>query len=222
MVSANNCKRSFRTKITDTALQKQTTETKLKANKTETKIKANKPETKLKNNKSETKIKNNKAETKIKANKPETKLKDNKAETKLKNNKAEKLSSPKHHNDAKSNHFKKEDKEKLKPTTPPFVGAKGEWVLRSNFRKDEKITVKEKKLGLFVCKCGNHWYSGHARLKKFRQGCKKCETKWFALYVWKYDEKINQKGGIKKKGPHDETRCEACLAGDYCTRTSST
>ena len=91
------------------------------------------------------------------------------------------------------------------PSAP--VDNDGQWVARNKFKR-------EKSFGFFKChKCNKTWLSAHA-FRKYRQGCKGCETKVLPIYLWENHEKNTE---IKKKKdnkkPHDAGRCEACRKG---------
>jgi hypothetical protein len=94
---------------------------------------------------------------------------------------------------------------------PCPVDAPGEWVPREEF-------LGRKSFGWFSCnKCNKSWVSAHAQCI-YTQGCKRCETKSYPIYMWK-NEGRKQNDETKKIDtikPHDSKRCEACKKGD-CT-----
>ncbi len=92
---------------------------------------------------------------------------------------------------------------------PIPVDTDGYWVKRQNF-------FREKSFGYFVCKgCKKTWLSAHS-FKKYKQGCKGCETENYAKYLWVNTSKQDKElkfDGLDKDKPHDKMRCEACQFG---------
>lgn len=92
---------------------------------------------------------------------------------------------------------------------PIPVETEGYWVKRNDFER-------EKSFGYFVCtKCKKNWLSAHS-FKKYKQGCKGCEKKYYPQYLWynvKNRERNPEFAGINKEKPHDKMRCEACHLG---------
>ena len=94
---------------------------------------------------------------------------------------------------------------------PIPVDTEGYWVKREKFFRD-------KSFGYFVCKdCTKTWLSAHS-YKKYKQGCKGCETENYPKYLWfnsiriEKDPKFEE---LNKEKPHDKERCEACHLG-FC------
>jgi hypothetical protein len=97
----------------------------------------------------------------------------------------------------------------------PFEGAEGEWVYRDDFKG-------KKGFGLFVCtSCSRHWMSAHAHRDLYGQGCQSCEKKIFAYIMWQSYGHRKEKELVSDGPPHDASRCDACKAGDYCTKIPS-
>jgi hypothetical protein len=97
---------------------------------------------------------------------------------------------------------------KSKSPQPPFQGAVGAWVKRRDFEG-------RKSFGIFMChRCKRKtWRSAYA-MKKFRQGCKKCNKQLLPKFMWENSAtRENREKNMQKKGPHDSRRCEACRLG---------
>lgn len=94
-------------------------------------------------------------------------------------------------------------------TLPSPVSADGHWVLRADF-------PFEKSFGWYECeseKCMKTWLSAHS-FKKFKQGCKKCDTYQLPKFLWlNTDNDERSSADENSKGPHDSARCEACGRG---------
>lgn len=92
---------------------------------------------------------------------------------------------------------------------PIPVDTEGYWVKRENF-------FREKSFGYFVCNgCKKTWLSAHSH-KKYKQGCKGCETENYAKYLWVNSSKKEKEPKFEeldKDKPHDKMRCEACQLG---------
>jgi hypothetical protein len=92
----------------------------------------------------------------------------------------------------------------------PFTDAQGYWVLRQNF-------TNRKGFGMFQCsECFRYWSSAHAYKDKFRQKCQRCEIAVQPYIMWEFTEEPEPHDN-DDASPHDALRCEACLAGEYCT-----
>ena len=88
----------------------------------------------------------------------------------------------------KSSVKKKAAKSKKSPQ-PPFQGAVGAWVKRRDFEG-------RKSFGIFMChRCKRKtWRSAYA-MKKFRQGCKKCNKQLLPKFMWEnhQPQKVREK-----------------------------
>ena len=107
------------------------------------------------------------------------------------------------------------------PTTPPFPGILGEWVMPSAFKGKQSSTF-----GCFDCrKCSKRWSTAHARKSStgrfFRQGCKQCKQEYFPSYVWlslPRDEDEPKRDSTDDNKPHLAALCEACRVGQCRSR----
>lgn len=89
---------------------------------------------------------------------------------------------------------------------PPPVPSKGKWLIRSDF-------PKEKSFGYFKCYyCNKTWISAHS-FKNYKQGCKKCDSLSFPIYLWLNESSNSQNNSSNLQGSHDKNRCQACKAG---------
>eukprot|EP00005_Dracoamoeba_jomungandri_P001095 CAMPEP_0174257416 /NCGR_PEP_ID=MMETSP0439-20130205/6549_1 /TAXON_ID=0 /ORGANISM="Stereomyxa ramosa, Strain Chinc5" /LENGTH=139 /DNA_ID=CAMNT_0015340489 /DNA_START=46 /DNA_END=466 /DNA_ORIENTATION=+ len=93
-------------------------------------------------------------------------------------------------------------------TRKPFKEAEGRWVKRAKF-------LDEKSFGVFIChRCKKSWQSAHS-FPDYKQGCKKCNSKFYPVYLWVNDKK--KKAGDKEMaGKGTTTLPDVTLVAPAC------
>lgn len=91
---------------------------------------------------------------------------------------------------------------------PPFAGAVGSWVKRSEFDGLKGFGIFK----CYRCAASRTWASAHAH-RDFHQACKKCNKECLPKRLWKTHVPRINKGVVHRKRPHDSSRCEACKLG---------
>jgi len=95
----------------------------------------------------------------------------------------------------------------------PPVDTPGRWVSPSEFRG-------RKSFGYFRCTCGKWWMSAHA-FPQYKQACKGCNVWSLPVWLWRNDQRKDRSEAVEvinHRGPHDQQRCAACIAGECDVR----
>ena len=97
------------------------------------------------------------------------------------------------------------------PPSPP-IESSGHWIEREKFPGDKSFGY----FFCFTCAGKSAWISAHA-FKRYKQGCKTCDTYFLPVYMWVNDHgnDSNEYRDIEEseKKPHKRDLCEACRLG---------